>query len=278
MKEYFRKPYMTQGITKHSDYMKAIPQRAIDVQGTIAPNIEFKKPYDYHPNTAQMIHYYANNLHYLGGDPVPPLNDPSLLPHAPVVGVPEITYKNKLISLQPIVGADDGEWSPNWPVFVSTGSSTRLGNYHATLKYIMNSYVRFQLVNILPGSIVDAAFLTVKSYTSASGDIVTAKIYANKITDAISPVSVATAEALALTTNYTDWSIGAWAANTLYDTPDISKLIQEVIDMGGWKSGNSILMLLKDNGSATNNYKFLMAYETAPSVSIKLTVQYREPQ
>jgi hypothetical protein len=89
MKEYFRKPYMTQGIGRHSDYMKAIPQRAIDVQGTIAPNIEFKKPYDFHPNTAQMLHYYANNLHYFGGDPVPPLNDPSLLPHSPVV-VPEV--------------------------------------------------------------------------------------------------------------------------------------------------------------------------------------------
>jgi len=88
MREYFRKPYMTQGIGKHSDYMKAIPQRAIDVQGLIAPNIEFKKPYDYHPNTAQMIHYYANNLHYLGGDPVPPLNDPSLLPHAPIAETP----------------------------------------------------------------------------------------------------------------------------------------------------------------------------------------------
>lgn len=90
MKEYFRKPYMTVGITKHSDYMKAIPQRAIDVQGQIAPNIEFKKPYDFHPNSPQMIHYYANNLHYLGGDPVPPLNDPSLLPHAPVVETPEV--------------------------------------------------------------------------------------------------------------------------------------------------------------------------------------------
>ena len=90
MKEYFRKPYMTQGITKHEDYMKAIPQRAIDVQGQIAPNIEFKKPYDYHPNSPQMIHYYANNLHYLGGDPVPPLNDPSLLPHAPVVETPPV--------------------------------------------------------------------------------------------------------------------------------------------------------------------------------------------
>lgn len=87
MKEYFRKPYMTQGIAKHSDYMKAIPQRAVDVQGQIAPNIEFKKPYDYHPNSPQMIHYYANNLHYMGGDPVPPLNDPSLLPHAPVAVV-----------------------------------------------------------------------------------------------------------------------------------------------------------------------------------------------
>ncbi len=83
MKEYFRKPYMTQGIAKHSDYMKAIPQRAIDVQGQIAPNINFKKPYAYQPNTAQMIHYYANELHYFGGDPVPPLNDPSLLPHNP---------------------------------------------------------------------------------------------------------------------------------------------------------------------------------------------------
>jgi len=110
MREYFRKPYMTQGITKHEDYMKAIPQRAIDVQGLIAPNIEFKKPYDYHPNSPQMIHYYANNLNYLGGDPVPPLNDPSLLPHAPVIEAvveePVVEYDKYTVVLLHFDGTD----------------------------------------------------------------------------------------------------------------------------------------------------------------------------
>src|SRR3990172_4772947 len=71
MKEYFRKPYMTQAIIKHMEYMKAIPQKAIDVQGIIAPNIEFKKPYKDHANTPQMIHYYENTLDYLGGNYIP---------------------------------------------------------------------------------------------------------------------------------------------------------------------------------------------------------------
>jgi hypothetical protein len=140
MKEYFRKPYMSAGITRHSDYMRATPQKAIDAQGIISPNINFKKPYDNHPNTAQMIHYYANELSYLGGDPVPPLNDPSLLPHNPVTGV---VYEDSTYYGSPVVTGDDGSWIYSPPVLIKDGSMT-LG----LSTYIYNGFARIPNVKI----------------------------------------------------------------------------------------------------------------------------------
>lgn len=212
---------MSQGIKKHSDYMKAIPQRAIDVQGQIAPNIEFKKPYDYHPNTAQMIHYYANNLRYFGGDPVPPLSDPSLLPHAPVLVVAAV---DAMAIYYPKASGDDGYYSgPDYPAFFNNNdTSTILG----TTTGIADSraFIRFPNIENQAGKKLVSAFLYLTVSFAAGGQAI--RIYMNASRNAVAPTSHAEGSAL----QYTGGSIlyTQPTATGLSKTPNLASLVNEV--------------------------------------------------
>jgi len=261
MREYFRKPYMTQGITKHEDYMKAIPQRAIDVQGLIAPNIEFKKPYDYHPNSPQMIHYYANNLNYLGGDPVPPLNDPSLLPHAPVIPTVETVVTS--LEASPLVNADDGFWATDGSVF---GVNTVSVLDYTTFDY--QCFVRFPNILIKRDMVIRSALVTFTAASPSASCV--SNCYFNNVDSAIAPTSVGTAEAKTLTT-VTPWTSSAWVQEATNKTPNLKVSLQEVIHRAGWQSGNAIMLIVK----ATTGGGSFTAYDfNAGSGYAKIKIEY----
>jgi hypothetical protein len=267
MKDYFRKPYMTQGISKHSDYMKAIPQKAIDVQGQIAPNIEFKKPYDYQPNTAQMIHYYSNQLHYLGGDPVPPLNDPSLLPHAPVLEIP-ITMETKTIELYPVAFTDDCCWAVDESGFYDT----TYGSYLGIIIFVAKSgrqYIRFPSVSIPVGSVIKSAVVRFYSNTNSAVPCIT-KVYCNNTASSVAPTTAAGGNALAITNAYVDYNVGSWASSTFYNSPEIKTVVQEIIDRRDWREGNSLGFLFYDNGSSSGRGFQSVLGANKP----KLTIRY----
>jgi len=42
------------------------------------------------------------------------------------------------------------------------------------------------------------------------------------------------------TTEFVNWTPTAWVATSDYDTPDISTIIQEIVDRPGWVSGNNL--------------------------------------
>jgi hypothetical protein len=52
------------------------------------------------------------------------------------------------------------------------------------------------------------------------------------------------------------WSRGSWAANTVYQTPDLSPVVQELVDQGGWASGSSMAFIFRGNGDQTGFTRF----------------------
>jgi hypothetical protein len=260
MKEYFRKPYMTQGITKHHDYMKAIPQKSIDVQGQIAPNIEFKKPYDYQPNTAQMIHYYSNSLSYLGGDPVPPLNDPSLLPHAPVIASEVINYE--YIDAIPGAAADDGTWATNGSYFRTDVDN--LVQYGATFDYQM--FVRFPSIKISKNKKIVSAIVTFVGNSSTGA--ATVNCYFNSADNAIAPTGWADAEAKTLTIA-TPWATPNWNVGWVRKTPNLKTSLQEIFDRTGWSYGSAIMLIIKATVSGGGFFAQGYSYGITPTIRIE---------
>ena len=53
----------------------------------------------------------------------------------------------------------------------------------------------------------------------------------------------------AKTTASAAWNVPAWTSNTAYQTPDLTTVIQEVVDRGGWASGNAIALYVTGSGA-----------------------------
>ena len=78
------------------------------------------------------------------------------------------------------------------------------------------------------------------------------------------------------TTAVVNWQPAAWTNNTTYDTPDLSTIIQEIIDRAGWVSGAHMQIIMDNNGSSANAYRTFDSYTTAADAAL-LTVTYSTP-
>lgn len=80
----------------------------------------------------------------------------------------------------------------------------------------------------------------------------------------------------ARTTASADWSPDPWTsvgdAGPLQQTPDLSSIVQEIVDRSGWTSGNSMAFILRGTGHRT-----AVAYEGSPSSAPKLSIVYSAP-
>lgn len=123
----------------------------------------------------------------------------------------------------------------------------------------IDGFVRFQNVTIPQGATILTAVLKVRaSDLSSTTTGLHGKVRANAIDDAIAPTSAATHDALARTTAGVDWDPTAWVLGTQYSPPDLSAVIQEIVNRGGWASGNDLMLLVDDDGS-TDNIRAAMA-------------------
>jgi len=164
----------------------------------------------------------------------------------------------------PAASGDDGYW---WPA----GSLNTANMYVFASHSIdtMVSFIRFPNVNIPQGAVITEAFLRATADAARSGEAV-CNIYANDADNATAPINESQMAALVYTTAYVEWDQGAsWSASTQYDTPDISTVIQEIVDRGGWQSGNAMMLLLDVIGTT---YNIISSYDRGtglPELHIK---------
>lgn len=176
--------------------------------------------------------------------------------------------KMSQLVLQITNGANDGyvtdiEYSPSF-----TSAIVGFGN---------NSWYLWNNVTIPKGAIIVSAIITFKAFSNRSVNTCNTNMYFNNEDSAISPTSVATYNAKTVTSAIA-WTIPAWVINTSYDSPDISTILQTIINRSNWVSGNSLMVLHKNNGSSTNAVRDAISYENSPSNSAILTINYIPPK
>ncbi|MCP4276038.1 MAG: hypothetical protein GY779_06775, partial [Gammaproteobacteria bacterium] len=106
--------------------------------------------------------------------------------------------------------------------------------------------VRFLNVNIPQDSTITNAYIDVTARHSHSEDTdITIRCEdtddATTFTSSVNDISGRTETSVSVTWN----SIPGWTEGSLYQTPDLSSIIQEVVDRPGWSSGNSIVILFE---------------------------------
>ena len=76
------------------------------------------------------------------------------------------------------------------------------------------------------------------------------------------------------TTAFAQWNnVPAWdTVGELHQTPDLSGVIQEIVDRAGWASGNAMVVLVTGSGTRTTE-----AYNGDPAGAALLHVEYSSP-
>lgn len=74
------------------------------------------------------------------------------------------------------------------------------------------------------------------------------------------------------TTSYTTWSADGIGTGWITG-PDITAAIQEIVNRGGWASGNSLVLILKPYDAATKEFRW-KSYDSGDGAAAKLHVKY----
>lgn len=132
---------------------------------------------------------------------------------------------------------------------------------------------RFTALNIPPGSAIDAATLEF-NISSTSFDDPNCPIYAEAVDDAATFTTASNdISGRTRTTASVTWS-GTSLGTGWKTTPDISAVIQEVINRAGWTSGNDLNILM---GFASGANVRVLSYDNAPADAPILNITWTPP-
>jgi len=159
---------------------------------------------------------------------------------------------------------DDGyHYTPNGAMN-STSLLWQIGNP------VYETWMRFANVTIPQGATITNAFIRGIGYSTnaipASGNI-----YAAAADNAVAPVTEGDYLALTTTTNFELWYISSTTAGVALDSPDLSTVVQEVVNRSGWSSGNALMFM---GFGVTEDAKVIASYNHATYAPPEFHVTY----
>jgi protocatechuate 3,4-dioxygenase beta subunit len=72
-----------------------------------------------------------------------------------------------------------------------------------------------------------------------------------------------------LTTAQVGWTPSSWSSGADYNSPNISSVVQEIVNRPGWTTGNSMVIIINGTGSRS-----ALSYESGTSTAPKLVITY----
>ena len=178
-----------------------------------------------------------------------------------------MTTINKQVSL----GTDDGTELNDASMILAATVLT--AGHHGTNTYVMG--LRWQSVNIAQGTSITSA--TLRVYVCGGAGTLSANIRGidedNTVTwatdDRPSQRTKTSATITANEANWTDYAMDSWAYI------DITSVIQEIIDRGGWSANNALAVVIEDTSGDGSNYLGARSYEqTGNQHGAKLDIVY----
>lgn len=157
------------------------------------------------------------------------------------------------LDLQVTSGADDSYYRTNsggTPSLSNNANDVMAGRFGDNEK-AAGSQMRFQNVTIPQGVTIDTAYLTFHADNGNSSTTVNSKIRGVNADNASMSTTTGggagSFENPPFTTAVVNWdNIGAWLNNTDYNSPEIKTIIQEIVNRGGWVSGNAMVIQWDD--------------------------------
>ena len=83
---------------------------------------------------------------------------------------------------------------------------------------------------------------------------------------------------LATTTASKPWTWSAedvWKSNTWYESPDISGILQEIVNRPGWAAGNGLALIYTSDQDSFGDERRFWSYDGDPTKAAKLVITYQ---
>lgn len=169
--------------------------------------------------------------------------------------------------------------------FFGRRDTTATATYDRSLEYVLT----FRNVTIPVGARIRKAVIEFVARAGAgainTSQTVNAKVSAHRSSDStLLPTNGNLDTSFPRTNAIVYWDdINPVSPSEVFSTPNISSVIQELIELNGWVSGNAVKLFVEDNNSVTTNYTsgaFTLAYRSpnlysnSPSLAPKLKIWY----
>jgi len=125
--------------------------------------------------------------------------------------------------------------------------------------------VRYRGVAIPAGSIIIAAYAHFYATEHSVGDI-TASVWGELNANPAAFTTYANYIGRTKTTNNVLWNMYPWIKGNQYYTPDLKDIIQEIVNLGGWASGQDIVLMYEYSESVQSGAYSEIAMRTHPTL------------
>lgn len=152
-------------------------------------------------------------------------------------------------------------------------SLLRLGNigiWHVT------TGLRFARLDVPPGAQIVSA--TLRAYSGRDGEQpVRLLIWGHQVGQSapFTPVTRPSKRLAQVTDNSVLWIPEFWPERVWVESPDLSDIVQEVVNQPDWFAGNALTLLIVDFGSPTGSGRHILPYEFGATTAAWLSVIFR---
>jgi hypothetical protein len=176
-------------------------------------------------------------------------------------------------SFAPTISTDDC-WVGQDSVSISTaGNDLFFGSY--TGPDTADCGIRFRNVTVPSGATISKAWITFTASEARSETTINLTIDGE---DNASPAvfsTVADFNGRVRTTASVSWNnVAAWSIDVEYDSPEIKTVVQEIVDLDAWDSGDNMVIFINDNSSTLNAYRAAYSLDEGSGKEPVLHIEY----
>ncbi|MEQ8428081.1 MAG: PilC/PilY family type IV pilus protein [Gammaproteobacteria bacterium] len=131
-----------------------------------------------------------------------------------------------------------------------------------------NIGLRFQNIDVPQGATILDAYITITARRDDTGSTTDINIWGEA---ADNPSSYGNVNSRSKTTQTVLWEPTNWTQNVTYDTPDISDIVKEIVDRGGWNQGNAMAFIMETSGPNRRG----RSYNDSPTRAPRLSITYQ---
>ena len=145
----------------------------------------------------------------------------------------------------------------------------------------MRTGLRFSGVSIPQGSTITGARIDFSTFNDSVADAPDFRVRVENADDAAAYVQTQNLTSRAYVSGGVDWTssttpaLTQWVSsdNTLYSTPDLTSIVQTVVNRNGWCGGNAMGFMIERTGGA-NGIRYAYSMENDDSKAPVLTIEY----